>query len=78
MFFKNAYDATLSGDLFYIRPYGEIERSTPSGTTHGTPYLYDTHVPLLFFGGNVTHGESKETVHPNEIIGLLKGYLNEK
>jgi len=78
VFFQNAYEANLSGDLFYIRPYGEIERSTPSGTTHGTPYLYDTHVPLLFFGGNVTHGESKETVHPNEIIGLLKGYLNEK
>ena len=77
-YFQNAYDANLSGDLFYIRPYGEIERNASYGTTHGTHYLYDTHVPLIFFGGNITPGESKETVHPNEIIGLLKSYMRAK
>lgn len=25
----------------------------PSGTTHGSPYDYDQHVPILFFGGKV-------------------------
>jgi len=74
-YFQNAFDHNLSGDLFYVRPYGQIERGGNSGTTHGTQYLYDTHVPLLLFGGNVTHGKSKETVHPNEIISILKPYL---
>ena len=29
-----------------------------TGTTHGSPNSYDTHVPLLFYGWNVKHGES--------------------
>lgn len=73
--FRNAFISALSGDLFYIRKYGEIERSNGYGTTHGTGYLYDTHVPLLFFGGNVEQGSSKTPVSVSDIRRLLKTYL---
>jgi predicted AlkP superfamily pyrophosphatase or phosphodiesterase len=78
LLFKNAFDANLSGDIFYTRPYGDIERSVNYGTTHGTGYLYDTHVPLLFFGGNVETGQSKKPVHVDEILELLTPYLQDK
>jgi predicted AlkP superfamily pyrophosphatase or phosphodiesterase len=29
-----------------------------SGTTHGSPYNYDTHVPALFYGFGVSPGET--------------------
>ncbi len=74
-FFANALDTALSGDLFYTRPFGQMERDEKYGTTHGSQYLYDTHVPLLFFGGNVEPGQSKKSVHPNQILSLLKPYL---
>jgi predicted AlkP superfamily pyrophosphatase or phosphodiesterase len=73
--FYNAFISTLSGDLFYVRPYGQMERKQEFGTTHGSSHLYDTHVPLLFFGGNVQKGESAEPISVIDIIPLLKTYL---
>lgn len=73
--FKHALNPEIAGDLFYIRPYGRIERSESFGTTHGTGYLYDTHVPLLFFGGNVAAGRSQDVIHVSDIRRLLMQYL---
>lgn len=73
--FNNAYIEGLSGDLFYTLKYGQIERTEPYGTTHGTGHLYDTHVPLLFFGGNVNAGTSTQKVYVNQIQQMLRAYL---
>ena len=51
------YDVTQNGDLVIIDKPGYIEYKT-TGTSHGTPYSYDTHVPLLFYGWNIKKGES--------------------
>jgi predicted AlkP superfamily pyrophosphatase or phosphodiesterase len=42
-----------SGDIFLTLKPGYIEWSTKTGTTHGTHYNYDSHVPLLFYGYNI-------------------------
>ena len=42
-----------SGDIFLTLKPGYIEWSTKTGTTHGTHYNYDSHVPLLFYGHNI-------------------------
>ena len=34
-------------------PAGRIQ-----GTTHGSPWTYDTHVPILFYGSGVRQGTS--------------------
>ena len=45
--------------LPYTYPGGKLA----SGTTHGTPHPYDTHVPILAFGVNVPKlGERPERV----------------
>lgn len=47
----------LSGDVIYTLLPGWIEYGM-SGTTHGSPYNYDTHVPALFYGFGVSPGET--------------------
>jgi hypothetical protein len=37
---------------------GTLQRSEPGGTSHGTPYWYDRHVPLVFYGSSVETGAS--------------------
>jgi hypothetical protein len=46
---RNGYNAAHSGDIVIVHepywlPAGQ------SGTTHGSPFTYDSHVPLIFWG----------------------------
>jgi len=53
----NGYYPNRSGDVIInLLPNWVIYAKT--GTTHGAPYDYDSHVPLLFWGGSIPHGES--------------------
>ncbi len=45
--------------------------STARGTGHGTPYFYDRHVPLVFFGPGVKPGISAEVVRSVDIAPTL-------
>lgn len=52
------YNNRRSGDIvFYLEP-GWFESGSIQGTTHGSPYTYDTHVPILFYGHGVKKGSS--------------------
>jgi predicted AlkP superfamily pyrophosphatase or phosphodiesterase len=53
----NGYYPGRSGDVIVnLLPNWLIYAKT--GTTHGAPYDYDSHVPLLFWGGDIHHGSS--------------------
>ena len=45
--FKNSFHLERSPDL--MPQLEEYQVATSLGTTHGSPYRYDTHVPILFF-----------------------------
>jgi predicted AlkP superfamily pyrophosphatase or phosphodiesterase len=47
-----------SGDLAVVLEPGWFESSRIQGSTHGSPYTYDTHVPILFFGKGVRKGQT--------------------
>jgi len=51
------------------------ERFYPStdlrGTGHGSPYYYDRHVPLIFFGSGVQAGQSSASVRSVDIAPTL-------
>lgn len=54
-----------SGDVYIQLKSGWLDSDYPTGTSHGSPYNYDTHVPLLFYGWKVPQGESsRRTVIP--------------
>jgi len=42
-----------SGDVIVVYAPGWIEGSYRTGTTHGSIWTYDTHVPLLWWGGRL-------------------------
>ena len=56
-FISKGYDPKQNGELVILDKPGYIEHEG-TGTSHGTPYSYDTHVPLLFYGWNIKKGES--------------------
>jgi len=56
---SKGYDPTQDGDLVILDKPGYIEYGAV-GTSHGTPYTYDTHAPLLFYGWGIKKGESHE------------------
>ncbi|WP_178989831.1 alkaline phosphatase PafA [Winogradskyella schleiferi] len=62
---QNGFNQKRSGDVILVNdpsfiPYGR------TGSTHGSGQNYDTHVPLLFFGKGIKHGETFEkTVIPD-------------
>ncbi len=49
------FNQKLSGDVLVIPRPGWMSYPT-TGTSHGSPFNYDTHVPLIFFGHNVHRG----------------------
>jgi hypothetical protein len=50
---KLAYHPGRCGDVFAIPKAGVLATSYKSGTSHGTPHPYDTHIPFLIYGGGV-------------------------
>ena len=64
------YHPRRSGDLLIITEpnyYEYGEWSSPVGTTHGEWNPHDAHIPLLFYGWHIKHGESSREVHINDI-----------
>ena len=47
---RNGFNAVASGDIFVVHEPNWIRSQT--GTTHGSPYSYDSHVPLIFWGAS--------------------------
>ncbi len=46
------------------------------GTTHGTAWSYDTHVPLLFYGCGIQKGFTNERTAISDIAPTLASFLN--
>ena len=68
-----SFNRARSGDVFFqAKPYYFI-RAT--GATHGTPYDYDTHVPLLWFGAGVKPGVRAERVAMDDLAPTLAHLL---
>lgn len=62
-----------SGNIYYVfRPYLLPERT---GATHGSPWRYDTHVPLLWFGAGISPGRYSGAVSIADIAPTLSAIL---
>ncbi len=65
-----------SGDIAFVLEPGWTESGSKQGTTHGSPYSYDTHVPALFYGYGIKKGSSVE-YHPiTDIAPTISVLLN--
>ena len=76
---QRSFSPERSGDLllvtkpfFYWSAYGERE----VGATHGAPYAYDTHVPLILWGAGVRPGRVRRQVDIVDLAPTLTALLN--
>ncbi|HVY54239.1 MAG TPA: alkaline phosphatase family protein, partial [Thermodesulfobacteriota bacterium] len=75
---QNGYNRRRSGDVAVIMEPGWIEYKSEygkKGTTHGSPYDYDTHVPLIFYGWSIRHGQSMRPVSITDIAPTISAIL---
>lgn len=72
------YNFKRSGDIIYQLEPGWITGGTPQGTTHGSSYTYDTHVPILFFGAGIKQGSSSQYHTITDIAPTLSVLLQIK
>ncbi len=71
--FQRACHPVRSGDiLFALAPYQIPKGAT---ATHGSPWQYDTHVPLLLWGAGVRPGRYEAYVTPAAIAPTLAKLL---
>jgi len=54
----------------------EIAITTVKGTTHGSGYSYDTHVPMLWYGARIPQGSSVKKVEITSIAPTIAMLLN--
>ena len=70
---KKSYHPDRCGDLgIVIKPYYLFDdKEYVSGTSHGSPHSYDTHVPLFVFGPGVKPGQRTDDVAPQAVAAIF-------
>jgi predicted AlkP superfamily pyrophosphatase or phosphodiesterase len=74
-YFKNNYYEPRCGDVYINFKPLWIEETT-KGAEHGSPYNYDTHVPLVFYGWKIERGETTDYIQMTDIAPTLAEILN--
>ena len=72
---QNGFNQKRSGDVIYILDPAVISYSK-TGSTHGSAFEYDTHVPLLFFGKGIKHGETFQKTEITDVAPTMSALLN--
>jgi len=66
---ERGYYRGRAADLFIVqKPYWLASKD---GTSHGTPFSYDTHVPVIFLGRGIRPGRYDENVRTADIAPTL-------
>jgi arylsulfatase A-like enzyme len=69
-----SFNAQRSGDLEIVLEPFWIRGA--SGTTHGTPYSYDSHIPLIFMGPGIEAGRYVRPAALNDLAPSLATLLD--
>ncbi len=64
------YNQKRSGDVV-IWLESQIIPERETGTTHGSPYTYDTRAPMIWYGWNIPEGRSTRPVYISDIASTL-------
>ncbi|WP_188654628.1 alkaline phosphatase PafA [Yeosuana aromativorans] len=72
---QNGFNQKRSGDVIYVLDPAVISYGK-TGSTHGSSFEYDTHVPLLFFGKGIRHGQTLQKTEITDIAPTMSALLN--
>lgn len=74
---QNGFNRKLSGDILILFKPGYLPGAYGrTGTSHGTGYTYDTHIPLLFYGSGIKPGSTVRKTTITDIAPTLAMLLN--
>lgn len=71
---QNGYNQKFSGDVLMI-PYPATLGGARKGTSHGSGYSYDTHIPIIFYGNGIQKGSSKKKYSVIDIAPTIANLL---
>ena len=71
---QNGYNQKRSGNVLFI-PKPTTITYAQVGSTHGSGYSYDTHVPLIFYGSGIKQGFSNKYYPIIDIAPTLASFL---
>lgn len=74
--YQNGFNYDRSGDVYMQLKPGWLVSSYRTGTSHGSPFSYDTHVPMLFFGWGIPHGHTYEKTVVTQLAPTLSTMLH--
>ncbi|WP_318343048.1 alkaline phosphatase PafA [Flagellimonas baculiformis] len=72
---QNGYNQKRSGDVLIVPNLGFIYSSGRTGSTHGSPQVYDTHVPLLLYGKGIKQGSTVNRTEIPDIAPTISALL---
>jgi arylsulfatase A-like enzyme len=72
------YHMKRCGDVVVVLEPGWYGAGSIQGTTHGSPYTYDTHVPMVFYGNGIKKGSSVRYHTVTDIAPTISALLNIK
>ena len=72
------YNPKRGGDIVIVLEPGWYGAGKIQGTTHGSPWTYDTHVPILFYGNGIKKGSSVKYQSITDIAPTISALLNIK
>lgn len=72
----NGFNRKRSGSIEIIMEPAWYAGYANTGTTHGTWNPFDSHIPLLFFGWGIKHGETSRNVNMTDIAATVSSLLH--
>lgn len=77
---QRAFHPTRSGNVLFVQDTGWYLYPKPDefAAMHGSPYSYDTYVPVMFAGHKVKHKIVDRSVAPEDIASTITTYVGVK
>ncbi|MCZ6458598.1 MAG: alkaline phosphatase family protein [Gammaproteobacteria bacterium] len=73
---RNTYHPQRSGDIYVVQaPYWFNFDRGPVAAMHGSPWSYDTHVPVIFAGGRIPAQKLHRLIQPADVAPTLAALL---
>lgn len=71
---QNTFNPKRSGDILLVYKPGNTAYGA-LGSSHGSPYKYDTHVPLIFYGSGIRKGSTAKKTNITDIAPTISTLL---
>jgi predicted AlkP superfamily pyrophosphatase or phosphodiesterase len=76
---RNNTHPERSGDIYVVQePYWFLFDKGPIAVMHGSPWQYDTYVPIIFSGPGIAASTVYRRAHPVDVAPTLAAYLGVK